>query len=292
MASRIENGAICRVCGTAAGYDRVLKTLDQCRECRFVTYLPGEHVDVAHLYTDDYFSTGDYPDYLGQQDAVRRSMRRHLRQMARYQSPGGPLLEVGCAYGLFLDEARTFFSPVKGVDICEGPVEYARNALGVDAVAGDFLTLDFGRQKFNAICFWDTVEHLTAPERFIARAAGLLAPDGRMFLTTADIGSLNARIRGAGWRQIHPPTHLHYFSRATLSVLLERLGLEILGVETAAYYHSMYNVLATLGMKPNFKGRIASAALSLVGERLARRPGLWINLRDIMFVAVRRSSAK
>src|SRR5438105_5401378 len=144
MVSRSESVASCRVCGATGGYDRVLKTLDRCRECGFVTYLPGERVDVAHLYDDEYFSTGDYPDYLGQQDAVRRSMRRHLRQMSRYQNLGGALLEVGCAYGLFLDEARAFFSTVKGVDICEGPLEHARRVLGLDAVATDFLALDFG----------------------------------------------------------------------------------------------------------------------------------------------------
>src|SRR5207302_6625890 len=128
---------------------------------------------------------------------------------------------------------------VKGVDICEGPLEHARRVLGLDAVATDFLALDFGVQKFDAICLWDTVEHLPAPEQFIAKAAGLLAPDGRLFLTTADIGSLNARLRRADWRHIHPPSHLHYFSRATISTLLERLGLEVLGVETAAYYHTI-----------------------------------------------------
>src|SRR5207237_7603407 len=142
----------------------------------------------------------DYPDYLGQQDAVRRSMRRHLRQMSRYQNLGGALLEVGCAYGLFLDEARAFFSTVKGVDICEGPLEHARRVLGLDAVATDFLALDFGVQKFDAICLWDTVEHLPAPEQFIAKAAGLLAPDCRLFLTTADLGALNDRFRGTDLR--------------------------------------------------------------------------------------------
>ena len=55
-------------------------------------------------------------------------------------------------------------------------------------------------------------------------------------MTTGDIGSLMARWRGARWRQIHPPTHLHYFSKLTLAQLLERHGF------TVAYagYDGMY----------------------------------------------------
>ena len=43
-------------------------------------------------------------------------------------------------------------------------------------------------------------------------------------LTTGDIGSVNARLRGHKWRMIHPPTHLHYFSAETMKALLDRHG--------------------------------------------------------------------
>ena len=59
---------------------------------------------------------------------------------------------------------------------------------------------------------WDTIEHLKRPDLFVQKAAADLRPGGLIALTTGDIGSLNARLRGARWRMIHPPTHLHYFS--------------------------------------------------------------------------------
>lgn len=281
----------CRVCGKAAGFERVYGLLDRCRSCGFVTFRGYSPHELREIYNEDYFAGTEYPDYLGQQDALRRSMRRHLAQMARHGARGGSLLEVGCAYGLFLDEARAHFREVAGVDICEAPTAYAVNELGLDVRCEDFLRVDYAGRRFDAICFWDTVEHLGAPEAYLEKSARLLKPGGMVFLTTGDIGSFNARLRGRNWRQIHPPSHLHYFSRDTISLLLGRLGLEVVGVETASYYHTVYNVLASIRMRGGAGGRLAEAALRLVGEGAARRAGLWLNLGDIMFVAARLKAA-
>jgi 2-polyprenyl-3-methyl-5-hydroxy-6-metoxy-1,4-benzoquinol methylase len=291
MSTTIDEIAACKVCESTAGYERVHGQLEQCRACGFVTFRDYSQDDLAQIYNDDYFSGKEYPDYVGQQDALRRSMQRHLAQMALYKPGYGSLLEVGCAYGLFLDEARAKFSEVAGVDICESPTTYAREQLGLNVRCDDFLRLDFGQRRFDVVCMWDTVEHLSAPEAYLEKAARLLNPGGTIFLTTGDISSFNARLRGANWRQIHPPSHLHYFSRDTITRLLERLGLKVVGIETASYYHTAYNVFASIRLRGGAAGRVAALALNLFGEKTARRVGVWINLGDIMFVAARLKAA-
>jgi hypothetical protein len=278
----------CKVCLNTQGYTRIYSNLDKCEACGFVTYLNFSQSALSDIYDDEYFSGSEYPDYLGQQAALRRSMQRHLAQMKRYMPLAGNLLEIGSAYGLFLDEARRYFKSVRGVDICEGPTSYSRNTLNLDVQCADFLSVDFGQETFQAVCMWDTVEHLAAPEAYIERAFELLSDDGMLFLTTGDIGSLNARFRGAGWRQIHPPSHLHYFSKETISRLLQRIGFKVEAIETASYYHTVYNVLASISMREGLGGKVASTALNTIGEQLSNRLGLWIDLGDIMFVAARR----
>ena len=233
------------------------------------------------------FSGAEYPDDLGQRDALRRSMRRHLEQMTRIQPARGDLLEVGCAYGLFLDEARHSFESVTGIDICAAPIAHARDVLKLDARQGDFLTADFGR-TFDVICMWDTIEHLPTPDEYVTRAAALLRAGGMLFLTTGDIGSLNARWRGAAWRQIHPPSHVNYFSRQTIGALLQRTGYEVVGFESAKYFHTVYNILASMRIRGGLTATLANKVLSAIGESRARECGLWINLGDIKFVAARR----
>lgn len=283
--------ASCRVCGEAAGSDQALAGLRACRACGFIFSPDVDVPELEQRYDERFFRGVGYPDYLGQQHALRRSMRRHLEQMARIQAPRGALLEVGCAYGLFLDEARRSFDGVMGIDISAEPIAYARNVLKIDARQGDFLADDFGGRQFDVICMWDTIEHLPKPDEFLERAAALLRPHGLLFLTTGDIGSWNARWRGAAWRQIYPPAHVNYFSRQTIATLLHRTGYDVVRIERARYYHTVYNVLMSIQLRGGTGGRLVGAILSLLGEPRARRVGLWIDLGDIMFVGARRRAS-
>ncbi len=290
MSTSRDKSPACRVCGSNEGFKRVLDQLDQCRVCGFVTFHAFSPDDLLDIYNEDYFKGNEYPDYVGQQDALRRSMRNHLKQMWRYHPRPGSLLEVGCAYGFFLEEARTYFKSVAGVDICTAPTAYAQEKLGLNVYCGEFLTMETTK-RFDVICLWDTIEHLVAPEAYLEKARQLLTEDGILFLTTGDIDSFNARLRGANWRQIHPPSHLHYFSRQTITLLLERLGFSVVGIETTSYYHTVFNVFASIRARDGIGSRIASMSLALLGEKFARRLGFWINLGDIMFVAAQLKSA-
>ena len=254
--------------------------------CGFISY-DAAAVDLSGLYDDSYFAGGEYADYRGQEPAIRRSMRRHLTQMSRYGRAGGALLEVGCAYGFFLDEARGQFDRVMGVDVAEGAVAYARDRLGLDASVADFPSLATS-DRFDAICMWDTIEHVPDPDHFVVKAHELLAPGGHLFITTGDIDSFNARLRGAKWRQIHPPTHLNYFSKRTLGLMLTRLGFSVAGTETASYYHTLFDVCAILEIRGGPIGRAAGIARRIAGPRLGNRLGVWVDLRDILFVAASR----
>ncbi|MBA3558354.1 MAG: class I SAM-dependent methyltransferase [Gemmatimonadaceae bacterium] len=256
--------------------------------CGFVWYPITDYPAVSLLYEDAYFAGTEYPDYLGQENALRKSMRRHLSQMARFSPLEGKLLEVGCAYGLFLDEARLHFDQVVGVDVCANPVSHACKQIGVDARCGNFLRMEFGAQRFNVVCLWDTIEHLPTPGDFLKKAAELIVDGGMLYITTGDISAAVARMRGRHWRQIHPPTHVSYFSRETLSKLLRLSGFTVVGIETASYYHTLFNILASIRLRRGVFGGVASGLLSMLGEGLARRFGIWLNLGDIMFVAARR----
>src|SRR6266516_1579564 len=95
--------ADCLVCGAPSPQIPVLAGLEQCERCTFVTYRETAAIDFSSLYDAAFFHGSSYPDYTGQEASIRRSMRRHLRQMRSFGPLGGSLLEIGCAYGFFLD---------------------------------------------------------------------------------------------------------------------------------------------------------------------------------------------
>jgi len=83
------------------------------------------------------------------------------------------------------------------------------------------------KNSVDVITMWDVIEHLLEPQKYMELAKDILRPDGLLCITTGDIGSLDGRFRREQWRMIHSLTHLHYFSRDTLRLLLEKNGFTV-----------------------------------------------------------------
>ena len=84
----------------------------------------------------DYFAGGHsdgYADYLGAEPVLRREFARTVEFIRRY-CPRGRLLDVGCAYGFFLQEAKPFFE-VAGIELAEEAAAHGRQS-GLNVVTG------------------------------------------------------------------------------------------------------------------------------------------------------------
>ena len=53
-----------------------------------------------------------------------------------------------------------------------------------------------------------------------------MKPGALIAITTGDFASLNARVRRTKWRLMHPPSHAHYFSIASMTTMLDRFGFD------------------------------------------------------------------
>jgi SAM-dependent methyltransferase len=281
----------CPVCGGSSVDAPVLRSLARCRTCGFVFLprTPDLPEQVAALYAGDYFTGGEFGDYALQHATFARNFRAYLQRMRVAGATGGRLLEVGCAYGFFLEQAQASFEAV-GIDV-NAPAIDAAQALGVKAEFADFLTYSPAAQP-DAVCFWDTIEHLLDPRAYVSRAHRLLADGGFLFLTTGDIGSVVARMRGERWRMIHPPSHVNYFSRATITRLLTDAGFEVRQISSVGTHRDARNMLHLLSL---FSGRPLVRRLAAAGEAVFARGvpsfGFYLNLHDIMFVAARKRAS-
>lgn len=275
----------CAGCGSQGTLQPHLGDLRRCTACghAVAAEVPSPEA-LAALYDAGYFDSGEYFDYVADRGAAEANFRRNIGVLRRYARDGGRLLEIGSAYGFFLALARRFWQ-VEGVDVTAEGVRYAREVLGLPVREAEFLDLDLPAAAYDVVCLWDTIEHLREPERYVAKIAHLLRPGGILALTTGDIGSRVARLQGRGWRLIHPPTHLHYFTRASIRALLDRHGLEVREISYPAQHRSVRMVLHGL----------LGARLPWLSPTLRRfsgvpGPGLSfpLNLRDIMLVVAEK----
>ncbi len=165
-----------------------------------------------------------YSNYEAQEATLRRTFRSFLRELDRRGSLHGRLLEVGCAYGYFLEEARRYFSVRVGTDF--SPEALAKAAPAADRVVlGGLADLRPG-ELFEFAAVIHVIEHIYEPVRFLEELRLRLVPGGRVLVATPDFGSLWRHLLGRRWPFFKVPEHVAFFDRATLPALLRRAGFE------------------------------------------------------------------
>lgn len=265
-----------------------LPGLKQCVTCGFITAdMSISEEELASLYGEDYFHGEEYRNYVSEEASLKDNFRRRIATLQQLipDLAKRDVFEIGCAYGFFLDEVKGDVASIKGIDISRDAVAHAREHKGVDAIAANYAEYALDRQV-GMIAMWDTVEHLPRPDVFIAKAARDLLPGGYIAITTGDIDAFNARMRGKRWRMIHPPTHMHYFSVATLRRLLERNGFEIVHVSHPGNARDLRSIMHfILDLRLGWGGLYRAIA----GWRIFNL-SLSMNLFDIMFVVARRKA--
>jgi len=242
----------CEVCGAPLDRDAALAwrkdgySIMRCSQCGllFRSKLPTDG-ELPVLYGEDYFRAGTlgsagegYPDYIGTGELHRRNACKRLRVIEDYVQPGA-LLDVGCAAGFFLDEARGRGWSVQGIELSSQMAAHARDQLGLEVVAAPFGAVEIGSTTVDCVTMWDYIEHSREPAEDIRRVHSLLRPGGILALSTGDAGSLFARISGKRWHLLTPRHHNYYFSRSTLSRLLFAVGFRI---RLCKAFASLYSV--------------------------------------------------
>lgn len=185
---------------------------------------------VAAYREETYFEGGagpGYSSYLAQEPTLRRTFRRLLRAMHRrgMTGAGGRLLEIGCAYGFFLDEARPYFGYRAGTEYSEAGAARARGVADQIYVGGLEAIPDGAHGgQFDTIVLIHTIEHVYNPVTLLEGLMQHLAPGGWIVLATPDMGGFWRPLLGRFWPFWKPPEHVAFYSARSLEALLLRAG--------------------------------------------------------------------
>jgi 2-polyprenyl-3-methyl-5-hydroxy-6-metoxy-1,4-benzoquinol methylase len=162
--------------------------------------------------------------------------RRHggHQKMLRLVGSGRRVLDVGCAGGYLAERLVAQGNTVVGLEV--DPAAAARAERFCERVlVGDVETIElpFEPGSFDVVLCGDVLEHLRDPGVFLARVRPLLAPRGRLVLTTPNVANWAIRLSllFGRWRYgdkgILDRTHTHLFTRKTLVETLDRAGYRI-----------------------------------------------------------------
>jgi SAM-dependent methyltransferase len=231
-----EAAKYCPACGRSRDhqlcYIKWAYPILRCAACGLGSTWVQHNILGEELYNADYFSgkkRDGYSDYVGSEVVLRREFRTLIRRMRRAGIGPGKLLEIGCAYGFFLLEAKKEFD-VTGIEICNDAVEFCVSR-GLNVRQGTISedALPDGTQ-YDVTVMLDVIEHLENPEQVLTLIRSRLIPGGALVITTGDWESLLSRVTGQNWRLMTPPQHLYFFAKRNMSLLLERLGFRIVTI--------------------------------------------------------------
>jgi ubiquinone/menaquinone biosynthesis C-methylase UbiE len=145
-------------------------------------------------------------------------------------APASRVIDVGCGAGWFCEALAAAGHHPVGVDVAGEAIRRARErAPSVEFALVAANELPYADDSFDAAWLGETLEHVQDVIGLLEEIRRVLAPDGRLILTTPDHGRL-LRLRLAlstrAFEQHFEPRsdHVRFFTQRSLRTLLETCG--------------------------------------------------------------------
>lgn len=197
----------------------------RCMECTSI-YCPYTPWYTSRDYYDSYYEQR----FCDEPPIVARRLSEITAEFSGYRLTNR-LLDVGCGSGLLLQAARDNGWNAQAVDVSASSVEQVRE-LGFDVFHGELSEAKFEPGQFDVVTAVELLEHLVDPLKVVSEVHRLLRTGGMFWITTPNVRSLTARVKGLDWRSISPPEHLQLFSIEGLRQLFVRAGFREVRCET------------------------------------------------------------
>jgi len=241
---------------------------------------------VKEFYSKGYYE-GDptrsaYADYELDKPLIVRNMSKLLSFVVPKKKTGR-LLDVGCAFGYFVELALSRGYDAYGFDPSSFAVSQARKLVGKKRITeGTIGDVAYPTASFDIITMFDVFEHLEDPLNDMKKLSALLKPDGVIIIATGDTRSLAAKIMKRRWTFFIPPQHIFFFDRENVASLLKRAKLR----PGAWYRVGKWLSLGYILHLARTTGESSAAQLiyKLVNKTILMRLPLYVPMKDNMVI--------
>jgi SAM-dependent methyltransferase len=188
------------------------------------------HASLPNLYASEEFFEGkddniNYYSFTGGEEYLSRTARARLAQIEKHAT-GKRLLEVACAAGFFLKEAKAAGYKAEGIEISKPMAEWASKRWQVPIRVASIEDAELEAESYDVIASWGVFTILRDPRSVLLKFHRALSPGGVLAFNTYYNESLWGRFWGRNWyilvlnmSQIH--------SKHTLKALLAETGFRL-----------------------------------------------------------------
>lgn len=207
-------------------------TLNQCLSCSVVYQNPRLSLAGIHMLEDQ----SDVYDYDAAQQAQAVDDREEIIAWLETMTDLKPrsILDVGCNRGYLLAAAARRGWQPSGVELSLVSAAAARERFGFP-IYPNLEALPEG-QLFDLITCWHVVEHLHHPVQMLQQLYDLLTPDGVLAIQVPAYSFADEYLRRGNGLHIFCASHPVHYTAATLTMVLEKAGFEVLYSDESAEY--------------------------------------------------------
>lgn len=170
---------------------------------------------------------------------IRRHTKRGLARRAKTDPQPVTLLDIGCAYGVFLERARAAGWTPFGVDVAEDAVAYVRDR---EIAKVDVCDIERDRlpeampDQYDVVTAWYVIEHLGDLRGVLRRLSRIVRPGGLLALATPSGTGISARKDLAGFLHASPTDHVTVWSPRHAVRLLGRFGFRVVAIRSTGHH--------------------------------------------------------
>lgn len=231
----------CSICGddnSKSIYSRIINTgtligkiksnLVMCKNCGLMYMNPCPTQETMfHYYSEENNASSNmfHENNSSSRHGILALERKKFISKYIAKKKSGKLLEVGCTNGEFLASLNFQGWYLLGLEMSPYSEKKA-SELGLNIICGTIEATDFGKQKFDVICCFSTLEHFFDPDLALKKMTNILTEEGNMMI---EVPNSTKPIAQIGEFYIHE--HLTHFTLGTLEHLLAKHDIQVIGID-------------------------------------------------------------
>jgi len=256
---------ICNICGSKSrrGY---LEFKDKGRE---VVVCGGCKTARTFPYSDiDYKEQEFYCEHYIKNEDLFRGFAKDMVGIVKRYKDSGRLLDIGCAVGFLLEEAKNSGFEAHGIELNEKAAAFT-SAKGFDVRRSQLKSAGYGENSFDVVILNHVLEHIILPNTFLQEIRPVLKEDGLVVIGVPNHDSLVAGLYGTRWYGWGMPEHIWHFDRNSLESLLLKNNFKIKGLVRNSQHYAF-----SKSLRKNTMAVVARAGNALgAGDQLIALAG-------------------
>ena len=235
---------LCHSCDIRKLYTKDGITIVRCFNCGLCFVFPREAPEtIAKRYNSyEYFDNkyvqkygyGKYEDNRFLNDLW---ITKILKRISRYANPPGKALDIGCAMGYFLLQAKNIGWEVEGLERSEYAVRSAREHFNLTIHHETLEDNSLPSESYQLVTLFDVIEHVQNAAKAFQELQRIVKPKGWVVITTPNEGGWTRIVMRKYWFHFKPLEHAYFFSNNTLRKFLENHGFEVV------YWERCYKII-------------------------------------------------